>query len=340
MPRRRTLSGKDLEKLTDEQLLQVRIRDLGLSIDGTVLEPRIQRLHEEIAARGLHFRPPSYLADEWLCPDRMPVIGIPFYLAHPRLTQLERTMMLEAEGDTDAWCMKLLRHEAGHAINYAYRFYRRTRWRELFGTFTERYSSNYYAQPYSRRFVTHLEDHYAQAHPDEDFAETFAVWLTPGDAWRERYRGRPAMRKLRYVDHLMSAVADTPPSVTEFETPWAAARMRSTLQAYYQRKQRMLGNDFPGYYDPAVLRVFPNRDPKQGGSAARFITRNRRRIVSSVALWTHQRKWDVDELLRKLARRCRDLGCRTHRSDADTLVDLTALVAAVMSNAKHLDHGA
>jgi hypothetical protein len=237
--------------------------------------------------------------------------------------------------------MKLLRHEAGHALNYAYRLYRRTRWRELFGSFSETYTSNYYAQPYSRRYVTHLEDHYAQAHPDEDFAETFAVWLTPGGAWRERYRGWPAMRKLQYVEHVAADIGSRPPAVTRYETLWAASRKRQTLGAYYQQKRRMLGNDFPGYYDPAILRVFPvGGSSRDGLPAGRFISRHRRHITNAVSQWTHQRKFDVDGLLRKLAKRCTALGCRTHKPELETIVDLTALVAAVMSNVKHLDHGA
>ena len=112
-----------IDEVSDEELLETRIRDLNLSIEGSLLEERIARLYRELDERGIPFHPPCYLADEWLVPDGMPVVGIPFFLAHPRLTHLEKKMMLEAEGDTDTWCMQLLRHETGHAINYAYRFH-------------------------------------------------------------------------------------------------------------------------------------------------------------------------------------------------------------------------
>ena len=235
-----TKADISLDRLSDQEILAARVCDLDLRIEGTALEDRIRRLYAELDRKGISFHPPCYLADEWLTPDRTPVIGVPFYLAHPKLIHLERKMMLEAEGSTEAWCMKLLRHEAGHALGYAYLLYRRTRWRELFGPFSRRYSSAYSAQPYSKRFVIHLDDNYAQAHPDEDFAETFAVWLTPGSRWEERYAGWPALKKLQYVDHLVRSIGGRPPLMTDRRTPWSASRMRSTLALLYERKRRHL----------------------------------------------------------------------------------------------------
>lgn len=328
---------RDWDRLPDEELLRLRIRDLGLRIEGSVLEGRIQRLYDELAARNIGLRPPCYLADEWLTPDGVPVIGIPFFLAHPRLTRLERTMMLEVEGESDEWCMRLLRHEAGHVINYAYRLYRRTRWRELFGPISARYSADAYPyQPYSRRYVRHLPDNYAQAHPDEDFAETFAVWLDPRSDWRRRYREWPAFRKLRYVDRLMATVGGAAPSVTGGQTPWAASRMRSTLGAYYDRKRRLLGEEFPGYYDPGLRRIFTVVPPPGSAlKASRFLRRHRRRIVDGVAMWIGERKYDIDKLVRKLTVRCEAMGLYLRRSEIDTVVEVTAFVTAVANDIHH-----
>jgi hypothetical protein len=168
-------------KWTDETLLSIRICNLGLRLTGSVLEARIDRVHYEPTQRGLIFQPRDYLTTEWLCPDRVPWIGIPFCPAHSRLRDLERSQILEVEGDTEHDCMKLLRHEAGHAINYAYRLYQKSRWRELFGPISEEYNvRDDFPRKYSRAFVVHLPENYAQAHPDEDFSETFATWLTPG----------------------------------------------------------------------------------------------------------------------------------------------------------------
>ena len=181
-------------------LLPQRISQLGLRLEGSPVERYVQMLHRELEKKGLrHFRPPCYLTDEWGCPDGEPIIGIPFYLADPKLARLEK----EIDDVEDAREIRMyLRHEAGHAFNYAYKLYESPEWRELFGPFNRPYRERSRPVPFDRHFVRHLEGWYAQKHPDEDFAETFAVWLTPRSRWRERYRGWPAMRKLRYVDRL------------------------------------------------------------------------------------------------------------------------------------------
>lgn len=173
----------DLSKLSEEELLNLRVCELPLSLEGTWLEDCVAELCQELKNKGFSFKPLCYLADEWLTTDKEPVVGIPFFLAHPVLIKLEKKMVLDAEGSTRSWCMKLLRHEAGHALNYAYKLYRKKKWRKVFGQFSQEYEGTYRFRPYSRNFVRHLEDYYAQYHPDEDFAETFAVWLTPGLDW-------------------------------------------------------------------------------------------------------------------------------------------------------------
>ena len=107
--------------------------ELNLSIEGGALEKRIADLYEELAARGIQFRPHFWLSDEWFTPDGVPGIAIPFYLAHPRLARLEREQMLEVEGGTPSWCMRILRHEVGHAIDNAYLLRRRSRRQAMFG---------------------------------------------------------------------------------------------------------------------------------------------------------------------------------------------------------------
>lgn len=323
---------KDWDKLSDEEILQMRVRDLNLQIAGSELEPLVGRLYEELDSRGIRCHPPCYLADEWLCPDRVPIIGIPFCLAHPRLRHIEQKMLYEVEGGTEDSCMKLLRHECGHALNYAYELFRKTRWRELFGSFSARYSDSYYYQPYSRRYVIHLEDNYAQSHPDEDFAETFAVWLTPNGRWEQKYRDWPAIKKLRYVDSLMKKISNLPPVKASRERPpWSASRMTSTLAAHYERKRNALGSEFQGFYDDSLEGLFaPKPEGSSSMKAARFLRRNRRELVDSVARWTGHRKYDIRQLINTLIARCDalDLYAKT-----DSIIGLTALVTAIAANA-------
>ena len=202
----RRVDSPSISKLKEEQLLDVRLCDLGLSIKGTVLRERIEQLYDELAARGLKFKPHCWLSDDWYSPDGVPGIAIPFYLAHRRLMRLERKQLLEVEGGTHEWCMKILRHEAGHAIDTAYRLRRRRKYRELFGKVSQPYPQYYQPKPHSKRYVMHLDMWYAQSHPVEDFAETFAVWLRPRSRWRSQYREWPALRKLEYVQELMQEV--------------------------------------------------------------------------------------------------------------------------------------
>src|SRR5256885_14347895 len=201
--------------LKDEELLNVRICDLGVCIEGSELERRASEFYEELAARGVSLRPDCYLGDEWFSPEAVPAIAIPFYLAHPRLKTLELHQMVEVEGGTAEWRQMLLRHECGHAIDHAYRFSSREDWQSIFGSPETEYApETYRPRPYSKSFVRHLPNWYAQAHPDEDFAETFAVWLaSPPDEWRQRYQGWKALEKLEYVHTTREEVAGKPPAV-------------------------------------------------------------------------------------------------------------------------------
>ncbi len=324
----------DWEQLADEELLQMRIRDLNVQIAGSPVEPCVGRLNAELDAKGIQFHPPCYLADEWLTPDKVPIVGIPFCLAHPRLRQLEQKTMYEVEGATEEPCMKLLRHECGHAISYAYQLYRRTRWRQLFGLFSATYSNSYFYQPYSRRFVIHLKDNYAQSHPDEDFAETFAVWLTPDSTWQEKYKDWPVIKKLHYMDRVMKDIADKPPLVTlKGHPPYSAARMTSTLAAHYERKRRVLGSEFQGFYDDSLLELFAARHPGPSAvKASQLLRSHRAQLAGNVTRWTGHRKYDIYQLVNRLAARCDELGLAARGSDHDSIIGLTALLTTIASN--------
>ncbi len=177
--------------------------------------------------------------------------------------------MLEIEGGTREWCMMILRHEAGHALENAYRLRRRPKRQALFGRSSEPYPDSYAPKPHSRSFVLHLDSWYAQSHPDEDFAETFAVWLTPGSDWRERYAGWPALRKLEYVDELMREIAGRPPAVTTRRTPFSLASLRRTLRVHYRRKRRHYRVDARDFHDRDLRALFSDapgarRQPARG----------------------------------------------------------------------------
>src|SRR6266849_6753727 len=150
------MEAPDCAALTDEQLLERRISKLGLRLETTPLEPLIQQLYTELSANGLAFRPPTHIGDEWFVPIGVPAIFVPFFLVHDRLRALERSMMLEVEGETPEWFMKLIRHEAGHAYMYAYRLTRKKKWQQIFGqTSNEETPNTYRPRPFSRSYVMH-----------------------------------------------------------------------------------------------------------------------------------------------------------------------------------------
>jgi hypothetical protein len=219
--------------LTDDELLEVRLKDLRVTVEGTWLEDCMEALYHELDEHDIRVRPHAWISSEWFSPENTPGIAIPFYLAHPRLMQLEKKMILEVEGGNWSECMRILRHECGHVVTHAYQLYRRRRWQQLFGPSSKRYPRYYRANPASRNHVQNLRLWYAQSHPDEDFAETFAVWLRPRSHWRTRYADWPALKKLEYVDELMDEIAGKRPSLTHREKVALPCRYAQDLRSRF-----------------------------------------------------------------------------------------------------------
>ena len=323
-------------ELPDDQLLKLRLCDLHVRIEGSELEPRVAQFTQELAARGLELKPECYLADEWFSPEGSPLIAIPFYLAHPRLKQLELHQMLDVEGGTPEWCLELLRHECGHAYDHAYRFSAREKWVEVFGSPDAEYlPERYRPRPYSKSFVLHLPNWYAQAHPDEDFAETFAVWLTmPESEWRAHYRGWKALEKLDYVDALMKEARERPPAVTTGKRVWDVSRSRRTLEKYYAARRKQYAEDFPDVYDPDLREIFSQGEPAEETSA-QVMRRLQRPLVAAVVRWTGQRKYTVDMLVRRLTARARELKLPAPRDQARLMIELSSYLSALVTNHLH-----
>ena len=326
----------DWPELSDEELLDVRLCDLGLTIAGSWLEPRITDLHEELAASGLTFRPHFWISSEWFTPDGVPGVAIPFYLAHPRLMRLEKAEMLEVEGGTPEWCMQILRHEAGHTFDNAYDLRRRRRRVRLFGKPSDPYPDFYLPKPYSKSFVLHLDSWYAQSHPDEDFAETFAVWLTPNSDWRVRYEGWPALRKLEYVDELMREIAGTKPANTTRRRVEPIEQLRTTLRKHYAKKRAHYGVDRPDFYERDLRRLFSTApEYARNRRASRFIQSIRRDVRRLVAEWAGSYQYTIDQVISDIMQRCDQLNLRLKYPEDRTKLDFTMLVTVQTMNYLH-----
>jgi len=316
-------------------LLSQRISDIGLEIRGTLLEKLVAQLYEELAAKGLDFRPPVYLSDQWGCPDGTPLIGVPFYLADARLSKIEEDYSSTVEGAEES--MRYLRHEAGHAFNYAYRLYDRPDWRKMFGPYSRPYRERYRADPFSRDFVRHILGWYAQKHPDEDFAETFAVWLTPGLDWRRMYEGWGALAKLEYVDNVMQEIAHEVPEVPEpSEDDLPVAAMHYTLAEHYKDTDESIPIRDERIFDGDLKTIFVSAEQAPGAAAAgEFISRHRREIVTRISYWTGENAAVVRQFVDFLASRVAHLDLKLGGLEASTLIELTAFGTAVMMNYRH-----
>jgi hypothetical protein len=321
---------------SDERLFRLRLCDLGVAIEHSRLEERIAQLYHELEQKGIHFRPHFWLSDDWFTPDDVAGVAIPFYLAHPRLSRLEETQMLEVEGGTPEWCMKILRHEAGHAIDHAFRLDRRRRRQKVFGKLSTPYPETYTPKPYSKSFVLHLDYWYAQSHPAEDFAETFAVWLTPDSMWRQRYADWPAVRKLEYVDELMEELAGRLPERVSRRRVDPIERIRTTLGRHYARRRKHHGLDYPDFYERDLRRLFTDAKDATGTmTAARFISRVRRDVRRRVADWTGLYQYTVDQVLEDMIERCRHLGLRLARPEEQAKLEFTVLLTVQTMNYLH-----
>ena len=312
--------------LTDEALLDMRFCDLPLVFEGSWLEARVHEVWAELEARGLKLKPHVWLSTEWFSPDGVPGVALPFYLAHPRLQRLERSMMLEVEGGTREECLMILRHEFGHCAQHAWRAHRRAAWKRHFGNTHRPYPEIYRPNPASQRFVQHLRQYYAQAHPDEDFAETFAVWLTPRSAWRRRYAGWPALKKLEYMDELLRELRGQRPPVRTRRFVEPLSQNKQTLRKHYAEKQAHYARHRPTVQDRDLQRLFAAEPGRVGEPAGRFIKRNRAEVRRMVARFTGESPFTLDRVLDDAIERCRALELRAIGNEKRLRVDFALLL--------------
>jgi len=298
---------------SDARLLGLPLSEMDVRVEDTWVAGELAELHADLERRGVAFRPHTWVSNDWFSPKGVPGFAIPFYLLHPRLMRLERKQMLEVDGGSREDCLKNLRHECGHAVQEAYRLNRRRRWRELFGRSGQRYPSGYRPDPASRDHVQHLRLYYAQAHPDEDFAETFAVWLDPSTDWRALYAGWPALKKLEYVDEVMNEIRAAPAPVQSRSRIDPLESLSQTLGDYYKAKRRHYspGAHLPDVPTDDLERLFTT-DPGRARHepATSFVRRNRREVRTLVARWTGEYEFTLDQVIDEMVAHCRELNLR------------------------------
>lgn len=229
-------------------LLSKSVSSLTPTVSESGFNERFDQLDAELQAKGLiHLQIEKYFGDEWFCPSASTAIAIPFWLTDKRLIKIERKFIGFAEGETKDEFMRLLRHEAGHCVDHAYALSKRHDWKKVFGDPKTHYDPDSVETIISHPdFVENLSGGYAQTHPEEDFAETFAVWLAPPvirrgrfTHWKYVYRYRSvALKKLLFVDQLMQEICDQKPKKLTNQKICNARRMRRSLKRYYETRLR------------------------------------------------------------------------------------------------------
>lgn len=348
-----TAPAIDLDAVDEKQLLQLKLCDLPIRIENTSLQDLVRKLYAELEGRGFAFRPPCYLGDEWFSPEGIPAIAMPFYLAHPRLLQLEKKMIGEAEGEDRSEAMRLLRHECGHAVVHAFKLTGRKSWREVFGHPLKPFSDYYRYQPYSKSYVRNLKDFYAQSHPEEDFAETFAVWLDPEIDWRVLYAGWPALKKLEYIDSLVPSIGRKTITVPKKDFFWHISSLKKKLESHYRAKRKLYIEHEADFFDADLISIFsggatviglPLRERSRTAEseakpklkASRFLTQQRHSLEDIVSRWTGEKKILIRGLLGRLRKRCDTLKLSVATGKEDvTLSQFTAYLTSLLSNHRY-----
>lgn len=312
-------------------LVNTRICDLGLKLEGSEVEPFVQQLHRELEEKKIRkFKPQCYLTDEWGCPSGEPIIGVPFYLARKDLAQIEAEHNdLEDRREV----MKYLRHEAGHAFNYAYRLHRTPEWKQLFGPYRRPYRENYRPVLFSKDYVRYLPGWYAQKHPDEDFAETFAVWMTPRSGWRKKYRGWGAMAKLQYMDRIARELGNIDPLRKRGTPDITVDEMEITVGEFYRHSTEQIPL-FETNLDADLSAMFSaSRKKKSAEPAEKFVARHRKVLVDQIASWTAMQRPLIRKLVDAIQKRSVELGLMIDRGrESEHLSEFTVFATTLVMN--------
>lgn len=324
-----------LKKMSHDALLNLKMKNLKLSIKGSVMEKRLQRLYSELDQKGVSFKPHNWISDEWFTPDDTAGFAIPFYLFDPVLLKLEKEQMFEAEGADRNECMQIMRHETGHAVSHAYQLYKLKEWKNTFGDYRKAYPLWYTPQIKSKDYVTHLNAWYAQAHPLEDFAETFAVWLNPKSNWRRQYKNWSALNKLIYLDELIHSIRKREPIIKTKEEYATLSDLKYTLGEHYKRKKKFYTVEWAQTFDIELKKIFTEKIKTNSLTAEKFLKSVRKNIRKNISDVLDVPQYTIDQLLRELIKRSIKLNLQLKLDEEEALEKLIIIITAQVINLIH-----
>lgn len=327
-----------MDKIIYQKFLTARICDLELDVNES-MTPCFRRLKRELRDHRILLWPDFYFGNEWGCVNKKISISIPFYLATPELRDLE------GETPTNEEVMKTLRHETGHAVNYGYKLWQQKEWRETFGDFRKRYPTQYLSRvnPWSKSYVRHLhylgDPHYAQKHPDEDWAETFAIWLDSRSRWKVKYQNWPtALEKLSCVEYLMKKIAGKEPLNPKRQQDGAYSMIEETVSEWWGLDGEMLDQELQEYLsDMNELFIRPTNGRRNLLPAWKLIRKYARLLTERVSLWiSGSNKHTVRKSLRQWEAICRNESLGYFPEDEERMVvELTTLLTYYVVDGVH-----
>lgn len=286
-----------IDKLTRRELLKTPVCDLNLRLPSPY-RGAIKVLYSLLQNKGLRWKPHYWLSDEWYSPDGIGGFAIPFTLAHPKLRALEKYYLGYCEGESKREFFKLCAHETGHAIDNAFRLRLKKRRQRVFGLSSKTYPKFYVPRVDFDNYVTHLKGFYAQAHPEEDWAETFAVWLSYPN-WRKRYRGK-AYEKLACVESIISRLEKPVIQSKSITLPYQ--QDTRTIEEYFETKREQL-NEKDNYFNQKVNHQFG--DDRSQPSAYFFMKRYKANILANVSELHPENPWLIEKCYEDLAKECK-----------------------------------
>lgn len=283
------------EGLNQDEILALKLKQLKVDISGSWVEPLIKQVFEELESFGLKWRPHIWVSNEWFCPDGVPGVAIPFYLLSKKLIKMEKENVGFIEGHTDISFLKLFRHEVGHAFDNAFKLRNKHLRQSIFGSSKLEYKKYYSPKKYSTSYVKHLPLNYAQAHPDEDFAETFAFVIS-GKHNKKFNQSLIVRKKINFILQSLDSAKRSRPKLNNKYKFEELNHDQRTLKSYYRQRRKDL--NITNINTKDFLQSFSD-DPSEY-QASKYLLARMKEIKSEVAEHVGTRTYHLDEIVKDI----------------------------------------
>ena len=259
------------------------------------------------------FKPHFWLSDEWFSPDGVPGVAIPFYLAHPRLERLERAYMLEVEGGTPEWCLRILRHEAGHAIDNAYKLRQRRRRQQVFGPSYKAYPE--YLRPEAvQQELRPASRQLVRAEPSRRGLRRDVRRLAePGVGLARALRGLAGAEEARIHGRADEGRRRARSMLVRTHRKRRSAARRSGRRCARTTSASAATTACSTRTSTIAICAGCSRTTRAHATnmkAARFIARVRKDVRRMVASWTGEYQYTIDQVLEAMIKRANELNLR------------------------------